>query len=202
VSIRRFGASPLSLDELAEMGSMTASQAELLRTSIRAGHSCVVSGATGTGKTTLLNALLAEVSPSERVVLIEELPELRVSGTNRVSLIARSANAEGRGSVSLAELVRASLRMRPDRIVVGEVRGPEALPALWAMRTGHSGTTLSIHATSAEDASSRLVQLALMSGHAPNEDTLQREVKSCVDVRVHLARRGRRRVVEEISVAG
>jgi pilus assembly protein CpaF len=118
-----------------------------------------------------------------------------------VSLIGRSANAEGRGSVDLAELVRASLRMRPDRIVVGEVRGPEALPALWAMRTGHSGTMLSIHASSTADASHRLVQLALMSDHAPSEQTLVHEVESCVDVNVHLARRGTERVVEEITVA-
>ena len=200
VSIRRFGACPLTLDELVELGSMTGAQAEILRSSITGGHSLVVSGATGTGKTTLLNALLDEVSPSERVVLIEELPELRANGTNRVSLIGRSANAEGRGSVSLAELVRASLRMRPDRIVVGEVRGPEALPALWAMRTGHSGTMLSIHAASVADASRRLVQLALMSDHAPSEDTLRHEVESCVDVHVHLGRHGRNRVVEEIAV--
>ena len=200
VSIRKFGASPLSLDELVELGSMTAGQAAILRGSVSAGQSFVVSGATGTGKTTLLNALLGEVSPVERVVLIEELPELRATDKNRVSLIGRSANAEGRGTVNLAELVRASLRMRPDRIVVGEVRGPEALPALWAMRTGHSGTMLSIHAASAADAARRLVHLALMSEHAPSENTLRHEVDSCVDVYVHLGRRDRRRVVEEITV--
>lgn len=201
VSIRKFGASPLSIDELVERRSMSATQAETLRGSITAGHSIVVSGPTGTGKTTLLNALLREVPSSERVVMIEELPELRAIGKNRVSLVGRSANAEGQGCVSLAELVRASLRMRPDRIVVGEVRGPEALPALWAMRTGHSGTMLTIHAANAADAPRRLVQLALMSDHAPTEDTLQHEVESCVDVYVHLDRRGRGRVVEEIRVA-
>jgi pilus assembly protein CpaF len=200
VSIRRFGASPLSLDDLVALDSMSGAQAEVLRASIRDGHSFVVSGATGTGKTTLLNALLGEVSPLERVVVIEELPELCVTGSNRVSLIGRSANAEGRGNVSLAELVRASLRMRPDRIVVGEVRGPEALPALWAMRTGHSGTMLSIHAANAADASRRLVQLALMSEHSPSEETLRHEVDACVDIRVHLGRCGRDRVVEEITV--
>lgn len=200
VSIRKFRPSPFSLDELVGMKTMTEAQAELLRRSITVGHSIVVSGATGTGKTTLLKALLGEVPSCERVVTIEELPELHPTGNNRVSLIGRSANAEDRGAVSLAELVRASLRMRPDRIVIGEVRGPEALPALWAMRTGHSGTMLSIHASSAADASLRLVQLALMSEHAPSESTLRDEVGRCVDVHVHLGRRDGARMVEEIDV--
>lgn len=198
VSIRRFPRQPRTLEALVSNGSMTESDAGLLASAITEARSIVVSGATGTGKTTLLNALLNLVPAEERVVVIEELPELNLDGDNRVSLTARNPNAEGRGEVTLERLVRASLRMRPDRIVIGEVRGAEALPALWAMSTGHGGSMLSVHASSAEEASPRLVDLALMAERAPGEQTLIREFERAIDVHVHLVRQQDKRTVGRI----
>jgi pilus assembly protein CpaF len=196
VSIRRFPKRRFILDDLVGRKTLDARQATRLRAAVADGRSIVVSGATGAGKTTLLGALLSSVPAAERVVVIEELPELPHG--NGVSLVARTANAEGAGEVSLETLVRAALRMRPDRIVVGEVRGPEALPALWAMRTGHAGTMLSVHAADAVDAARRLVDLALMAERTPSETSLLREVGSAVDVYVHMSRRDGVRKVEEI----
>ncbi|MEA2452335.1 MAG: pilus assembly protein CpaF [Actinomycetota bacterium] len=198
VSIRRFPATSLTLADLVSMGSMTESQGAVLTRAVADGRSIVVSGATGSGKTTLLNALLLLVPAGERVVVIEELPELRTEIPNRVSLVARPANAAGKGRVSVEELVRASLRMRPDRIIVGEVRGAEALPALWAATTGHSGSMLTIHASSATHASRRLVDLALMAPRAPQQATLERSVADAVDLFVHVARRDGARMVTEM----
>ncbi|HWC15321.1 MAG TPA: ATPase, T2SS/T4P/T4SS family [Actinomycetota bacterium] len=197
VSIRRPARTPYSIDELVALGLMDQPTARRLTDHVHSGASLVVSGATGSGKTTLLDALLQEVPPTERVVSVEELAELR-AGHNRVSLVARQANCEGRGWVPLDELVRAALRMRPDRIVVGEVRGAEALPALWAMSTGHRGSMLTVHARSARDARRRLVDLALASNHAPAEETLAAQVAEAVDVSVHLERRDGRRSVTEV----
>jgi pilus assembly protein CpaF len=199
VSIRRFPRQPHTLDALVASGSMSMEDKVTLESAVGTGRSVVVSGATGTGKTTLLGVLLGLVPDHERVVVIEELPELNIAGDNKVSLTGRGPNAEGRGQVTLETLVRASLRMRPDRIVVGEVRGAEALPALWAMSTGHAGSLLSIHASSAQDARSRLVDLALMSDRAPSEESLKREVARAVDLWVHLVRRQGRRVVDQID---
>lgn len=197
VSIRRPARETRSLDELLALGLIDALTARRLAEHVDAGASIVISGATGTGKTTLLDALLAVVPENERVVSIEELGELR-AGRNRVSLVARQANSEGNGAVALEDLVRASLRMRPDRIVIGEVRGAEALPALWAMSTGHRGSMLTIHAASAERARRRLVDLALSSPHAPNEETLVAQVEGVVDVGIHIERRAGTRLVTEV----
>jgi pilus assembly protein CpaF len=200
VSIRRFPACRRSLDELMELGSISSPQARLLRTAIVEGRSIVISGRTGTGKTTLLDSLLLELDEGLRVVVIEELPELKAGGSNRVSLVARPPNAEGVGRVTLEELVRASLRMRPDRVVVGEVRGPEALPAVSAAMSGHAGTMLSIHACSARSAKQRLLNLALMADRAPSEKTLEREISQAFDVYVHLDRTGGKRGIAEIEL--
>ena len=198
VSIRRLPARPRSLDDLCATGFATEQQIARLRAFVVDGRSIAIGGATGTGKTTLLNALLLEVGPDERIITIEELPELRVDRSGVVSLVARRANAEGRGAIHLATLVRASLRMRPDRIVIGEVRGAEALPALQAMATGHSGAMLSVHARSAEQVRSRLVDLALGAPGAPSEATLERRVDVVLDVIVHLGRREGVRAIEEV----
>lgn len=198
VSIRRSPGRPRTLHELRDLGAMDGGDIDRLRGFVADGRSIAIGGATGTGKTTLLNALLLEVPPTERVVTIEELPELRTERDGVVSLVARLPNAEGRGGVSLHELVRASVRMRPDRIVIGEVRGHEALPALNAMSTGHAGTMLSVHSRSAGQVPERLVSLALSAPGSPSEETLRRHVGSALDVVVHLARDGRRRVVDEI----
>ena len=198
VSIRRFPPQPRSLDELCSLGFVSATDRSRLGIFVAEGRSIAISGATGTGKTTLLNALLLEVAPRERIVVIEELPELRLDGTGAVSLVARGANPEGRGEVRLEALVRASLRMRPDRIVVGEVRGPEALPALQAMTTGHAGAMLSVHARSASHVPVRLVDLAMGAEGAPSEATLVRHVADALDVVVHIGRRSGARAIEEI----
>ena len=198
VSIRRLPRRPRSLDDLCSLGFVSASDSARLRTLVAEGNSIAISGATGTGKTTLLNALLLEVAPRERIVVIEELPELRLDGQGAVSLVARGSNAEGRGEVRLDALVRASLRMRPDRIVVGEVRGPEALPALQAITTGHAGAMLSVHARSASHVDARLVELAMGAHGAPSEMTLARQVADALDVVIHIGRRSGARAIEEI----
>lgn len=198
VSIRRLPQRPRSLDDLRATGFATDQQAAQLRALVAAGCSIAIGGATGTGKTTLLNALLLEVAPPERIITIEELPELRLDRSGAVSLAARRSNAEGRGAVPLDTLVRAALRMRPDRIVIGEVRGSETLPALQAMATGHSGAMLSVHSRSADQVRSRLVDLALGAPGAPSEATLQGRVDVVLDVVVHLERRGGMRAIEAI----
>jgi pilus assembly protein CpaF len=199
VSIRRTPPQPRSLDDLRALGFVTDGDAERLRTMVAQGRSIAIGGATGTGKTTLLNALLLEVSAHERIVTIEELPELRLDRTGAVSLVARAPNAEGRGAVHLDALVRASLRMRPDRIVIGEVRGPEALPALQALATGHRGGMLSVHARSAQHTRARLVDLALGGSGAPSEATVARRVDDALDVVVHLGRGTGMRAIEAIA---
>lgn len=198
VSIRKSPHRPRSLDDLCSLGFVSAPDSARLRTLVAEGRSIAISGATGTGKTTLLNALLLEISPRERIVVIEELPELRLDGTGAVSLVARGPNAEGRGEVRLDALVRASLRMRPDRIVVGEVRGPETLPALQAMTTGHAGAMLSVHARSASAVPTRLVDLAMGAHGAPSEATLARHIADALDAVVHIGRRAGARAIDEI----
>ena len=198
VSIRRSPHRPRSLDDLSSLGFVSVADRARLRAFVAEGRSIAISGATGTGKTTLLNALLLEVPSCERIVVIEELPELRLDGAGAVSLVTRSSNAEGRGEVRLDALVRASLRMRPDRIVVGEVRGPEALPALQAMTTGHAGAMLSVHARSASHVPARLVDLAMAAHGAPSETILARHVADTLDVVVHIGRRSGQRAIEEI----
>lgn len=197
VSIRRPSKTPRSLEHLVSMGLMETAVAGRLRDHVLGGASIVISGATGTGKTTLLDALLQLTPPDERVITSEELPELR-AGHNRVALVAREANNEGNGRVTLEDLVRASLRMRPDRIVVGEVRGAEALPALWALSTGHRGGMLTVHARSAQHALRRLVDLALAADAAPREETLVAQVRDVIDVSVHIEKLNGRRIVTEV----
>lgn len=195
VSIRRFPAEPFSLDGLVAGSMMTAEQAEILRSLVRERRSIVIAGRTGTGKSTLLDALLGIVPPEERIVTIEELPELRTLHPHRVALLARGANVEGRGAITLDELVRAALRMRPDRIVVGEVRGAESLTALEAMSTGHAGSMMTVHARGAEVALDRLLTLALQASSGASESSLQRQIDDAIDAVVFLDRdHGRRRV--------
>ena len=157
-----------------------------------------ISGGTGSGKTTLLNALVGELQDDERIVILEETPELRPRCAHHVSLLTRDDNIDGVGAISLADLVRASLRMRPDRIVIGEVRGPEALAALAAMSVGHDGSMVTIHARSAAGVPNRLVSLALLASSATNDLALRRQVDATFDLFVHIERDsdGRRKVVE------
>ena len=198
VSIRRFPTVRFTLGHLVAGGMLSRGDADQLAGHVSARRSLAISGATGSGKTTLLNALVALVGPEERVVTIEETPELGPFATHVVSLVARPPNLEGAGAIDLDALVRASLRMRPDRIVVGEVRGREAAAALAAMATGHEGSMVTLHARSADEAPARLAALA--SAATPNLDpaTVEARVRRAVDVFVHVGKRGGVRRVEEI----
>jgi len=199
VSIRKFPRRAFDLDSLHHAGMMTARQRATLDRLVEERRSVLVTGGTGSGKTTLLAALLARVPRNERVVVVEEVAELRPRGGHHVSLLARPPNVEGEGAVDLATLVRAAMRMRPDRVVVGEVRGSEALVALDAMSTGHEGSMMTLHARSAAEADGRLVALALAAATGASEASLRARTRSVVDSVVHLERRARARVVAAIE---
>lgn len=197
VAIRRFHSAFASLDDLQSVGSIEESQLSRLRSIVTRRQNVIVAGPTGAGKTTLLNTLCAEIDPSERVVTIEDAAELRLTG-HVVRLESRRANVEGVGDVPIRELVRHALRLRPDRIVVGEVRGPEALDMVQALSTGHRGSMSTIHANSADDALSRLETLAAMAPEGVPHAALGALIASAIDVVVFVDRVGGRRFVAEI----
>jgi pilus assembly protein CpaF len=198
VSIRRFPNHQMSLQDLAHAEMLSNAQARLLAEAVAARLNVAISGATGSGKTTLLNALLSLADDSERIVTVEETPELDPACAHRVALVARPPNLEGRGEIPIETLVRAALRMRPDRIVVGEVRGPEALVALDALSTGHSGSMTTLHAAAAERVHERLVEMALGARTAATEASLRARALTAFDLIVHLERSGHRRVIRSI----
>jgi pilus assembly protein CpaF len=198
VSIRRFPTRRMSLQDLVDAEMLDGAQARLLAETVAARRNVAISGATGSGKTTLLNALLSLVSDAERIVTIEETPELNPMCAHRVALVARPPNIEGAGEIPLATLVRTALRMRPDRIVVGEVRGSEALVALDALSTGHSGSMTTLHAAGAECVPDRLVEMALGARTAATEASLRARAVAAFDLIVHLERVGDRRVIRSI----
>lgn len=202
ISIRRFGAARPGPRELVERGSLSATQCELLEKAVRDRRSILVSGGTGAGKTTLLNALSGFIDPGERIVTIEDAAELRLQQRHVVRLESRPASVEGKGEVTVRDLLRNALRMRPDRIVIGEVRGPEALDLLTALNTGHEGALSTLHANSAADALSRLETLALMAGVGLPHEAIAEQVQRGVDLVVHVERRldGSRRVAEIAEV--
>jgi pilus assembly protein CpaF len=202
LSIRRFGARRPGPSELVDLGTLTPTQCELLEGAVAGRRSVLVSGGTGSGKTTLLNALSSFISPGERVVTIEDAAELRLQQPHVVRLESRPASVEGRGEVTVRDLLRNALRMRPDRIVIGEVRGPEALDLLTALNTGHDGALSTVHANSPGDALSRLETLALMAGLGLPHGAIAEQVQRGVDLVVHLERRGdgSRRVTEIAEV--
>ncbi|MXZ06443.1 MAG: CpaF family protein [Acidimicrobiia bacterium] len=201
VAIRRFTAVAPHLETFVDWGSMTDGQRVILENAVINRKNIVVSGGTGTGKTTLLNALAAAVPAGERIVTIEDAAELRFSG-HVVRLEARPPNAEGQGKVTLAELVRTALRLRPDRIIVGEVRGAEALDMISAMNTGHDGSLSTVHANGPEDALWRIETLALTGSEGVGETAIRRQLRSAVDLVVHLNRRNSHRQVEVIAEVG
>jgi pilus assembly protein CpaF len=198
LSIRRFSAARPGPDELVELGTLTPGLRDELGAAVGARRSILISGGTGSGKTTLLNALSAFVDPSERVITIEDAAELRLRQPHVVRLESRPANVEGRGLVTIRDLLRNALRMRPDRIVIGEVRGAEALDLLMALNTGHEGALSTVHANSPEDALRRIETLALMAGVGLPHDAIREQLGRGIDLVVHLARLGdgSRRVVE------
>jgi pilus assembly protein CpaF len=202
LSIRRFGASRPGPDELVERGSLSLGQRELLEAAVAGRRSVLVSGGTGAGKTTLLNALSSFIDPGERIVTIEDAAELRLQQRHVVRLESRPASIEGKGEVTVRDLLRNALRMRPDRIVIGEVRGPEALDLLTALNTGHEGALSTLHANSAADALKRLETLALMAGVGLPHEAIAEQVQRGVDLVVQVERRpdGSRRVAEIAEV--
>jgi pilus assembly protein CpaF len=198
LSIRRFTAARPDPDQLVAAGTLTPELRDLLATGVRDRRSLLISGGTGSGKTTLLNALSMYVGPEERVITIEDAAELRLRQPHVVRLESRPPSVEGRGEVTIRDLLRNALRMRPDRIVIGEVRGSEALDLLTALNTGHDGALSTVHANSPTDALRRLETLALMAGVGLPHDAIREQVKRGLDLVVHLARtsEGERRVVE------
>lgn len=203
LSIRRFGAD-LTADELLEFGSLTPEILQLIAGCVKARLNVLISGGTGSGKTTLLNILSSFIPAAERLITIEDAAELRLQQEHVVRLETRPPNAEGRGEVVARDLVKNALRMRPDRIIVGEVRGAEALDMLQAMNTGHEGSLSTIHANSARDALSRLETMILMAGtNLPNR-AMREQIASALDVILQVQRfpDGSRRVVSVTEVTG
>jgi pilus assembly protein CpaF len=202
VSIRRFAAARPGPGELVELGTLTQELHDQLAAAVAARRSILVSGGTGSGKTTLLNALSAFIDSDERVITIEDAAELRLRQPHVVRLESRPANVEGGGRVTIRELLRGALRMRPDRIVIGEVRGGEALDLLMALNTGHEGALSTVHANSPEDALRRVETLALMAGVGLPHEAIREQLGRGLDLVIHLARLsdGSRRVVEVAEV--
>jgi pilus assembly protein CpaF len=202
LTVRRFRRRGFTAAELVEHGTLTEALRAFLAGAVRGRVNLLISGGTGSGKTTTLNALSGFIPAGERIVTIEDAAELRLQQPHVVRLESRPANLEGRGEVSIRALVRNALRMRPDRIVVGEVRGPEALDMLSAMSTGHDGSLSTIHAGSPEEALRRLETLALMADVALPLAAVREQVAGAIDLVVHQARGrdGERRVVEVAEV--
>jgi len=202
LSIRRFGVDRPGAEELVVSGTLSREQRDLLAAAVEDRRSVLVSGGTGSGKTTLLNALSGFIGAGERVVTIEDAAELRLRQPHVVRLESRPAGVEGRGEVSIRDLLRNALRMRPDRIVIGEVRGVEALDLLTALNTGHDGALSTIHANSPADALRRLETLVLMAGVGLPHGAVTEQVRRGIDLVVHLRREadGLRRVTEIAEV--
>jgi pilus assembly protein CpaF len=204
LSIRRFAVDPLKMDDLIAYGTVTPALAAVLRGTVHARLNILVSGGTGAGKTTLLNVLSNAIPTTERIVTIEDSAELQLQQDHVVRLETRPPNIEGKGAVTQRDLVRNALRMRPDRIVVGEVRGGEVLDMLQAMNTGHDGSLSTVHANSSRDALSRLETMVLMSGLALPVRAMRDYISSALDAIVHVARLsdGTRKVVRVTEIVG
>src|SRR5262250_2135479 len=204
LSIRRFAADPYRMKDLIEFGTVTPALAEILRAAVQARLNILVSGGTGAGKTTMLNVLSNAIPNTERIVTVEDSAELQLQQDHVVRLETRPANIEGQGAVMQRDLVRNALRMRPDRIVVGEVRGAEVLDMLQAMNTGHDGSLSTIHANSTRDALSRVETMVLMSGLSLPVRAMRDYVASALDLVVHVSRLsdGTRKVVRVTEIVG
>ncbi|MBN1451462.1 MAG: CpaF family protein [Anaerolineales bacterium] len=204
ITIRKFSKDKLGIGDLINFGSMTEKMGEFLRACVLAHLNVIISGGTGSGKTTLLNVLSSFIPEEERIVTIEDAAELQLQQDHIVRLETKSPNLDGRGAVSIRDLVRNSLRMRPDRIVVGEVRGGEALDMLQAMNTGHDGSLTTLHANTPRDALSRLETLVLMAGMDLPLKVVRQQIASAVDLIVQQTRLtdGSRKVTSITEVAG
>jgi pilus assembly protein CpaF len=204
LTIRKFAKDPFTARDLVEMGSFTEQVAKLLAASVRGGLNILISGGTGTGKTTLLNVLSGFVPTDERIVTIEDAVELQLHQDHVIRLESRPANAEGNGQITIRDLVRNSLRMRPDRIIVGEVRGAEALDMLQAMNTGHDGSLSTVHANAPRDALSRLETMVLMAGFDLPTRAIREQIASALNliVQIERLRDGSRRISHLTEVVG
>jgi pilus assembly protein CpaF len=204
LSIRRFGRDPFTVNDLVNFGSLSPEMAAVLREMVRARLNILVSGGTGSGKTTLLNCLSAFIPDTERIVTIEDSAELQMQQPHVCRLESRPANIEDRGEITQRDLLRNTLRMRPDRIIVGEVRGAEALDMLQAMNTGHDGSISTVHANSPRDALSRLETMIQMAGFDLPSKAMRQQVSHALDVIVQTARLsdGSRRVISLSEVVG
>jgi pilus assembly protein CpaF len=202
VSIRRFGTTPIDIHRLLEFDTLTEDMAYFMEACVQCKMNILISGGTGTGKTTFLNALSRWIPPDERVVTIEDAAELQLQRRHVVRLETRPPNIEGEGTITQRDLVRNSLRMRPDRIVVGEVRGAETLDMLQAMNTGHEGSMTTVHANSPRDALRRLENMVLMSGINYPMRAIREQLSSAMDVLIHLKRMtgGKRKVVSIVEI--
>jgi pilus assembly protein CpaF len=188
LTIRRFSNKRITLEDLVDKKTIPKNVAQFLSACVAARKNIVISGGTGSGKTTLLNALAAKISPEERIVTVEDTAEMRLLQTHVITLQARPANLEGEGEVTIRKLVRNTLRMRPDRILVGECRGGETLDMLQAMNTGHSGSMTTIHANSAEDAVRRLETMTMEADSKLPSRAIREQISSAVDIIIQITR--------------
>ena len=204
LTIRKFKEDMLSIDDLLRTGNLTPYMARFLEAAVKAKLNIIISGGTGTGKTTLLNVLSSFIENNERIITIEDAAELKLSQPHVVSLETRNDNIEGEGEVTVRNLLRNSLRMRPDRIIVGEVRGEEALDMLQAMNTGHEGSLTTLHANSAYDSLSRLETMLLLSSNNLPLDAIRQYIADAIDIIVHIDRLsdGKRRITNISEVIG
>jgi pilus assembly protein CpaF len=204
LSIRRFGTDPLKMPQLIQNGALTKEVAIIFEMCVRARLNMIISGGTGAGKTTLLNALSASIPSDERIVTIEDSAELQLQQPHVVRLETRPSNIEGKGEVNQRDLVKNALRMRPDRIIVGEVRGGEAIDMLQAMNTGHDGSLTTIHANTTRDALARLETMIQMTGMRLSDRAMRQQIASAVNVVIQVARLtdGTRRVVSISEITG
>ena len=204
LTIRRFSAEPFRTSDLVQFGTVTAEVAEFLDACVKGRVNLLVSGGTGAGKTTTLNVLSSYIPESERIITIEDAAELKMQQPHVVRLESRPPNIEGKGQVTIRDLVRNSLRMRPDRIIVGEVRDAAAIDMLQAMNTGHDGSICTVHANSPRDVLSRLEVMTLMAGMELTQRAIREQIASAIDVIVHQERMkdGTRRVTHVSEVVG
>ena len=204
ITIRKFRADKMTMSELVEIGSMTAELGEFLRACVQARLNTIVSGGTGSGKTTLLNALSGFIPEAERIVTIEDPTELRLQQAHVVTMEARPPSLEGRGEVTQRDLLRNSLRMRPDRIIVGEVRGPEAFDMMQAMNTGHEGSVSTVHANSPRDALARIENMILMANLDLPSRAIREQIASALHVVIQISRfsDGTRKLTHVSEVSG
>ena len=201
VTIRKFSKNPMTIQKLIEYGSITPEIADVLETLVKAKYNIIICGGTGSGKTTFLNAVSNYIPHDERVITIEDSAELQIEGIeNLVSLETRNANSSGVGAITIRDLIKSSLRMRPERIIVGEVRGAEALDMLQAMNTGHDGSLSTGHANSTKDMLSRLETMVLQGAEGLPLQAVRQQMASAIDIIVHLSRlRDKTRKTMEIT---